>query len=196
MKKISIWILSAAIALSLAACSDSKTVSTKGTTAADATTTAKVEETTKQESSAEGSVEVTIDTTGNFTFKYGDTDILLGSTDTDSVLTGLGKEVSKLDVPNCAHDGTDHIYTYADIVLSIYEPKDNGTSYISDVRLLSDLVRTPEGLEIGMKADDAKEKYGEPDESTDTTLTYKRGTSVLLVTLADGKINSIEYMIP
>ena len=195
MKKIGSLVLTLVLALGMTACSDSKTVSGTKSSAAETTagTTAENAQTSGESS---GSVEVTLDTTGNFTFKYENTDILLGSTDTEALLASLGEAKSSLDVPSCAHDGTDHVYTYTNMVLTTYQAKGSDTCYVSDVLITSDLVKTPEGLEIGMSADDAKTKYGEPDESTDVTMTFKRGTSVLLVTLKENSIVSLEYMIP
>ncbi|MBO4496487.1 MAG: hypothetical protein J5752_11625 [Clostridiales bacterium] len=195
MKKIGSLVLAVLLAMSVTACSDSKTVSK--TKATDATTTAASSaDATKASGEETGSVEVTLDTTGNFVFKYENTDILLGSTDTAGILASLGDAKSTLDVPSCAHDGTDHVYTYTNMVLTTYQATGSETAYVSDVLITSDLVKTPEGLEIGMTADDAKAKYGEPDEATDVTMTYKRGTSILLVTLKNNAITSLEYQIP
>jgi len=195
MKKIGSIVLTVVLAMSMASCSDSKTVSTTKATQ-NTTAAGSSEQASDTTGESTGSVDVTLDTAGNFVFKYENTDILLGSTDTEKLLGDLGKENSKLDVPSCAHDGTDHVYTYTNMVLTLYQATGSETSYVSDVLVTSDLVKTPEGLEIGMKDEDARKMYGDPDESTDTTWTYKRGTSVLMLTLKNGTITSIEYMIP
>ena len=82
------------------------------------------------------------------------------------------------------------------MVLTVYIPAGETVGYISDVLLSSDLVATPEGLEIGMTPDDARAKYGDADKETETTWIYKRGTSQMMLTINSGKIVSIEYMIP
>ena len=198
MKKIGSLVLALVMAAAMTACSDANTISSTAATNGANTTTTQGNaggDTTSADANA-APVDITIDTTGNFVFAYDGVDILLGSTDTDTVISALGDAKSMLDVPSCAHDGTDHVYTYDNMVLTVYEPTDGGAKYISDVMITSDLVATPEGLEIGMSGDDASSKYGDPDESTDTTMTYKRGTSVLLITLSAGSIISIEYLIP
>ena len=122
-------------------------------------------------------------------------EILLGG-DPDAVIGKLGDAKSVLDVPSCAHDGTDRVYTYNNFTLSVYTATGSDKGYISDVLLISDLIGTPEGLEIGMDVEKARELYGDADKETDTTWIYKRGTSQLMLTLNGTKIISIEYMIP
>ncbi|HBY33244.1 MAG TPA: hypothetical protein DEG74_05735 [Clostridiales bacterium] len=207
MKKFGSLALVFIMAVSMAACSDAKKVEkTTNDTSNGAVVSRDAEQTSASETSGQddpsqgegtGSVEVTLDTKDNFVFKYENVDITLG-TEPTATLAALEKAGApkKLDVPSCAHDGTDHVYTFSNMVLTVYQATGSETGYISNVRLTSDLVATPEGLEIGMSADDARSKYGDPDESTDKTWIYKRGTSELMLTLNGDKIVSIEYMIP
>ena len=200
MKKLSAIVLSLVMAVSMAACSDANTVSSQsaGAQGQGTTTTqgASQDPSDNGNDTGNGSVDVTLDTSGNFVFTYEGVDILMGSTDVDSVLAGLGAPKSQLEVPSCAHDGTDHVYTYDNMVLSVYVATGATDGYISDVMITSDLVATPEGLEIGMTKDDAREKYGDPDVDSDTSWIYKRGTSELLITFNADSIISLEYMIP
>lgn len=207
MKRLGSLALVLVMAVSMAACSDAKKVD-KATndTSNGAAVSREAEQTTESQADAQsdpsqgegtGSVEVTLDTKDNFVFKYEGVDITLGSEPT-ATLAALEKAGTpkKLDVPSCAHDGTDHVYTFSNVVLTVYQATGSETGYISDVRLTSDLVATPEGLEIGMSMDDARSKYGDADEATDKTWIYKRGTSELMLTFNGDKIVSIEYMIP
>ncbi|MBO4928543.1 MAG: hypothetical protein J5379_09890 [Clostridiales bacterium] len=196
MKRISSLVLVLVMAAALTACSDTNTVGSKASGSSAATTAAQGESQTQEsQNDGEGSVDVTLDTKDNFVFKAQDTDILLGG-DPTAVLEKLGEPKSKLDVPSCAHDGTDHVYTYSDFSLTVYTETGSETGFISDVLLTSDLVATPEGLEIGMSADKTREIYGDADKETDTLWIYKRGTSQLMVTFNAGKVISIEYQIP
>ena len=198
MKKLGSLVLVLVMAASMAACSDANNVDNKS--AGTTTTQASQEDNkaaSKDEASAPSSseVEVTLDTKDNFVFTYENVDITLGAEPTE-ILAKLGEPKSKLDVPSCAHDGTDHVYTYTNMVLTVYQATGAETGYVSDVRISSDLVKTPEGLEIGMTPEDARSKYGDADQETDVLWTYKRGTSELVLTIKAGKIVSIEYMIP
>ncbi|MBR5975834.1 MAG: hypothetical protein IK020_11705 [Clostridiales bacterium] len=197
MKKIGSLVLVLVMAASMAACSDANTIESKATgeNSQVATTVDGGGEAKNQQSEEAGSVEVTLDTTGNFVFKSDDVEILLGG-DPDAVIGKLGDAKSVLDVPSCAHDGTDRVYTYNNFTLSVYTATGSDKGYISDVLLISDLIGTPEGLEIGMDVEKARELYGDADKETDTTWIYKRGTSQLMLTLNGTKIISIEYMIP
>lgn len=198
MKKLSSVILVAVMALAMASCSDAKTIESSSAGGATTTTTADSgsSDASSEGSSAEaGSVDYSIDTSGNFVFNYEGVDILLGS-DPDATIAALGDAKSVLDVPSCAHDGTDHIYTYTNAVVTVYVPTGSDKGYISDVLVTSDLISTPEGLEIGMTKEDCRSKYGDPDEDSDVTWIYTRGTSQLMITFDGEKIKSIEYMIP
>lgn len=207
MKKLGSLVLVLVMAASMAACSDAKKVEkTSNDTSNGAVVSREAEQTSDSDAAGQsdasqgegtGSVEVTLDTKDNFVFTYEGVDITLGSEPT-ATLAALEKTGTpkKLDVPSCAHDGTDHVYTFSNIVLTVYQATGSETGYISGVRLTSDLVATPEGLEIGMSADDARTKYGDADETTDKTWVYKRGTSELMLTITNDKIVSIEYMIP
>lgn len=194
MKKIGSLVLVLVMALAMVACSDTNTVKKTSTNGSNAETSASEQSQTTQ-GSDNASVDVTLDTTGNFVFKYENVDILLGAEPTD-ILAKLGEPKSKLDVPSCAHDGTDYVYTYNNMVLTVYIATGSTVGYISDVRLTSDLVATPEGLEIGNSTDVAVSKYGDADKTTDSLWIYKRGTSQLMLSINNGKIISIEYQIP
>lgn len=205
MKKIGSLVLVLVMAASMAACSDAKKVESKSSGSTDgAEVSRSAEQTTVSEESPAassdeetGSVDVTLDTKDNFVFKYENVEITLG-TEPTATLEALDKiaTAKKLDVPSCAHDGTDHVYTYNNMVLTVYQATGSETGYISGVRLTSDLMATPEGLEIGMSTEDARTKYGDADKTTDTTWVYKRGTSELMLTISGEKIIGIEYMIP
>ncbi|MBO4747972.1 MAG: hypothetical protein IKX04_01680 [Clostridiales bacterium] len=197
MKKIGSLALVLVMALSMAACSDAKKVESKGETGAASSSAAESQDAQTEASKDEGtgSVDVTLDTADNFVFTYEGVDILLGSEPT-ATLEKLGDAKNTLTVPSCAHDGTDYVYTYNNMSLTVYIATGSETGYISDVLITSDLVATPEGVEIGMAPDAARSKYGDPDQETDAMWVYKRGTSELLLTISSGKIVSIEYMIP
>ena len=107
MKKIGSLVLVLVMALAMVACSDTNTVKKTSTNGSNAETSASEQSQTTQ-GSDNASVDVTLDTTGNFVFKYENVDILLGAEPTD-ILAKLGEPKSKLDVPSCAHDGTDYV---------------------------------------------------------------------------------------
>ena len=183
----------------MAACSDSKTISSKAS-GSQATTQKVADSQGSEGTSASAGVDVTIDTKDNFIFKADNdakTDIVMGTTDTEALLKALGDPQSSLKNPSCAHAaGADYIYTYTNYSLTVYDPEDGNSPYVSDILLTSDLIKTPEGLEIGMSKDDVTAKYGDADEADDRIMTYKRGTSVLRIMIKQDKVESIEYMVP
>lgn len=200
MKKLGSLILVAIMAASMAACSDTKETTTKAA-GGESSATAAVVDTQKEESQeassdeAVGSVEISVDTKDNFVFTYQNVQIVLGS-EPEATIAALGEAKSKLEVPSCAHDGTDFVYTYDNIVVTASYLTGEEKGYISDVRLLSDLVATPEGLEIGMTTDKARELYGDPDTESDVQWIFTRGTSEMMLTVKNGSIVGIEYLVP
>ena len=59
--------------------------------------------------------------------------------------------------------------------------------------LNDDTVSTAEGICIGSSADDITAAYGEASNSTETTITYEKGSSSIVFVLQDGKVNNIIY---
>ncbi len=199
MKKLGSLVLVAIMAASIAACSDKKEATTKAA-GGETSATAALVDTSKEESQAASSeevsgVEITVDTKDNFVFTYQNVQIVLGS-EPEATIAALGEAKSKLEVPSCAHDGTDFVYTYDNIVVTASYLTGEEKGFISDVRLLSDLVATPEGLEIGMTTDKARELYGDPDTESDVQWIFTRGTSELMLTVQNGSVIGIEYLVP
>lgn len=199
MKKISTLVLAAALALSMAACSDSKTISSKNSGATTTTVASQAVSDAGAGDATSAKVDVTIDTTGNFVFAADNeakTSITMGMTEIEDLLKALGEPQLQNDIEACGHDATDHVYTFTNYVLTVREMKSGEKPFVYDIYLSSDLIKTPEGLEIGMSKDDVIAKYGDPDEADDKIMTYKRGTSVMRITMKTDKVVGIEYMIP
>ena len=70
-------------------------------------------------------------------------------------------------------------------------------SVICKIELMSDLVSTPEGLKIGMTADDAKAAMNDSGAALETNgenLVYTSGDMKLIVACSAGSVTAITYV--
>lgn len=84
-------------------------------------------------------------------------------------------------------------YTYKGGSFSISTNPSGNSDIISSIMLNDDTVSTAEGICIGSSADDVTAAYGEASNSTETTITYEKGSSSIVFVLQDGKVNNIIY---
>ena len=143
-------------------------------------------------------VEVTVDPNAadtNFAFTYEGVDVIVG-TDMNSLvdsLSAVAGEPQYFEAASCAGDGMSKTYTYKGGSFSISTNPSGGSDIISSIMLNDDTVSTAEGICIGSSADDITAAYGEATSSTETTITYEKGSSTIVFVLQDGKVNNIIY---
>ncbi len=143
-------------------------------------------------------VEVTVDPNAastNFAFTYEGVDVVVG-TDMNSLVDSLASvagEPQYFEAASCAGDGMSKTYTYKGGSFSISTNPSGNQDIISSVMLNDDTVSTAEGICIGSTADEITAAYGEATSSTDTTMTYEKGSSTIVFVLSDGKVSNIIY---
>ncbi len=143
-------------------------------------------------------VEVTVDPNAastNFAFTYEGVDVIVG-TDMNSLVDSLAAvagEPQYFEAASCAGDGMSKTYTYKGGSFSISTNPSGNSDIISSIMLNDDTVSTAEGICIGSSADDITAAYGEASNSTETTITYEKGSSSIVFVLQDGKVNNIIY---
>ena len=96
------------------------------------------------------------------------------------------------EIPSCAFAGTDKVYTYAgmEITVATIDSKDK----VYSVYFIDDSVETEEGVKITDSKEKMIEKYGENYEiSLETKYTYTRGDVELSFIIENDIITSIEY---
>lgn len=114
--------------------------------------------------------------------------------DIDTVLDKLGEPVSTFESESCAKQGMAYLYTFADFEIETYP--DGDTNRIYYISFLNDNVTTTEGVDLSFSKDAVIEVYGEPTETTDTTLIYKSKDSdskLKFIFESDDTMISIEY---
>ncbi len=107
----------------------------------------------------------------------------------DSAVKALGEALSVSELGDCGGLGSQVKYTYSSLALYVLKDK-SGKSVIDGVELYDDSVTTPEGVYIGMSAEDAAAKLDGAKESGNA-LTVVDGEYYLKVKLDGGKVSEI-----
>ncbi|MBO4460622.1 MAG: hypothetical protein J5778_08205 [Clostridiales bacterium] len=132
-----------------------------------------------------------------WSFVYKGVNVNVG-TDLNLVEKNLGtlnQDYTELKATSCAGLGLARTLTFNAGSFVINTNPDGDKDIISNISLFDDTVTTAEGIYIGSSLDDVKAAYGEPDPetSTATTLTYKKGHSILVIIVGDDKVSNIVY---
>ncbi len=113
----------------------------------------------------------------------------------DDVLDQLGQPtVPATPSPSCDLPGTDYVYTYAGFRIKT-TPDENGNNVICQIELTDDSLKTPEGLYVGMKAEDAKAAMSGKGTMEDNGEGFicQKGEMKLHVNARDGVVTGIKY---
>ena len=124
--------------------------------------------------------------------EYRNVKIKMGA-EADSIIEALGEYQDRREIGDCGGLGAQVKYSYPSLDVYVLESKDGG-SVIDEISFRDDTVTTPEGVYIGMTADKAKSKSGEPTAETDKKLEYEGTKYVLVITLKDGAVSKIDYL--
>lgn len=105
------------------------------------------------------------------------------------VLAQLGDGYTVKEAESCAGEGVDRMYTYPSLRIYVFAPT-QGEARVTSVSYTDDGVSTG-ALRIGCSEQDVWAALGKPDEAGEGVMIYRRATSVLTVTLRDGRASSI-----
>lgn len=134
-------------------------------------------------------VETSKDIAEAFSVKYKNTQIVPG---TEFIEEKIDEKPEFSEIPSCAFDGTDKVYTYSGVEITVakFDNKDK----VYSVYFLDDSVETEEGVKITDSTDTMIEKYGENYAITmGTKYTYTKGDVELSFIIENDVITSIEY---
>lgn len=129
----------------------------------------------------------------SYTFKKGTLEIAVDA-DATPILAALGAYKAYDATPSCAFAGEDKIYVYDGFQLQTYQKTAGGADYVYSVVLTDDTYTTSEGIAIGSTSSLVLEKYGTPDEKTDTSITYSTARESLRFLIKDGSVTSVQYL--
>ncbi len=133
---------------------------------------------------------------GGYTFKTtSGVEIAIGDK-ADDAIAALGTPTSTNESPSCGGiPGNDCMYIYAGFRVKT-TPADGGYNVVCQIELTDDSVKTPEGVYIGMSAEDAKAAMsgkGTP-ETTGETLVYTAGNMKLQIVCRSGSVTGVLYV--
>lgn len=94
-------------------------------------------------------------------------------------------------VPSCAIEGTDDVYSYDAFELTAYN--DGTGPVIYSIYLIDPNAPTPEGLYLGDDLETVESIYGTDYEDLDGELVYTKANTELRLLVEDGQVASIEY---
>lgn len=106
----------------------------------------------------------------------------------EPVLAALPKETGTSTRESCAFDHADVFHYYPSFEIMTNEI--DGADRITAITLLDDLVKTPQGLYIGMTEEAAAEAF---PALRDAEWKLIDGTALLSVTIVDGQVRGIIY---
>ncbi len=130
---------------------------------------------------------------GIYAVEYNGSVIELGEK-ADKVISKLGEPQSKQSAGNCGGKGEVFIYDYSAFVMSVVEYTD-GDSIIDKIELRNDTAETSKGLCIGADEADIEKLYGDPTNSANGVMQYKKGDKILEISVNDGKVDTIALRI-
>lgn len=111
----------------------------------------------------------------------------------DDIIAGLGEYQHKNEIGDCGGLGAQVKYSYPSVDVYVLESKTDG-NVIDEISFRDDAITTPEGVYIGMSVNEAKDKLGEPTKESGTAIEYAGAKFVLVLTVAGGKVNKIDYL--
>ena len=116
--------------------------------------------------------------------------------DSDDVIAELGTYRSVNESASCGGiPGNDFVYNYQGFRVKT-TPAEGGGNVICQIELTDDTLKTPEGLYIGMSAEDAKTAMSEQGSyaSTGAGFSCTKGGCKLQITVRNGVVSGIAYL--
>lgn len=103
----------------------------------------------------------------------------------------LPEAESIYQVPSCAIEGTDNVYSYGDIEVTAFN--DGSGEVIYSVYIVDANTPTAEGLYIGDTLDQVIAVYGEDYTQENSQVTYQKGNTLLVIILDGDYVASIDF---
>jgi hypothetical protein len=181
MKKLIALLLAVLMLAALSACDSQTATPTQPTETSGQEQTDPTQSTEKETEPASSVQEV-------FSFTYEGVELIPGEPFDPSVLP---EAESVYEIPSCAIEGTDNVYTYPTFELIAYN--DGSGEVIYSVYLLDANTPTPEGLYLGDEFARVTELYGTEYTADDTETTFTKGNTTLNLIVDGDTVVSIEY---
>lgn len=177
MKKIFAMLLICAMMLCLAACESAEEAPATTVPTEAATIPADVPEETSAPAAQEG-----------FRFTLEGVALVPGA---DYDASALPEPGSVYQVPSCAIEGTDNVYSFNTVEITAFF--DGTKEIIYSIAILDPNVCTDEGLYLGDSAEKVIELYGDTYEENGTAMIYTKGETMLTLIVQNGYVVDIEF---
>ena len=188
MKKFIAALLALTMLLALAACGSTEQPQ-ETTQPAPVETTSAPQETAAPETTAAPEVtEAPAAVQDPFCFTFEGV-VLTPGTVYDSA--ALPEPISVYQVPSCAIEGTDNVYSFDTLEITAFH--DGTQEIIYAIAIFDPNVCTDEGLYLGDDAARVVELYGENYIENGTAMVYTRGNTMLTIILQGGFVADMEF---
>ena len=91
--------------------------------------------------------------------------------DADPVISALGTHLDLMEAPSCVHEGTDRVYMYDGYTVTT-SPRADGSQYVAEITLTSDVVALDNGVYIGCSVDELTAAFGDDYKDSFGVYTY------------------------
>lgn len=125
---------------------------------------------------------------GEFSFEYQGVTLVPGEAFDAAVLP---EAESVYQVPSCAIEGTDNVYSYGEIEVTAFN--DGSGEVIYSVYILDANTPTAEGLYLGDMMEHVIAAYGENYTQENSQITYQRGDTLLVIIFDGDYVASIDF---
>lgn len=146
----------------------------------------------KTTTTEESSVEATsseLGTVEEYKIKYNGVDITPG---TEFDEEAIQEEYEYSEIESCAFEGSDKVYKYSDLQITVAEV--DGVDTVYSVYFLSESISTTEGVSLADEQEVMTETYGDDYENNVINqYIYEKGDVSLSFIVGNGYIISIEY---
>ncbi len=111
---------------------------------------------------------------------------------TEFQMSEISEEADVAEIPSCAFEGTDKVYTYSNVEIVV--AKINGKDTVYSLYFIDDTMQTAEGVKITDSKDVMIEKYGNDyDNTLENRYIYKKNNVELSFIVENDVITGIDY---
>ena len=125
---------------------------------------------------------------GNYTFEFDGVELIPGVPFDPSVLPAAE---SVYEVPSCAIEGTDILYNYNVVEVTVFDAGQEPVIY--SIYLLDANTSTDEGLYLGDDVATVESIYGTDYKEDGTAMVYEKRNTQLRILIDNGAVFNIEY---
>lgn len=115
----------------------------------------------------------------------------------ENVLAALGEPSGgTAENASCAYQGNDYFYYFDSLSVEIMANEIDGVLRVTDIKIIDDMIKNPQGVTIGTKMDAATAAMGDGYSISGSVYSYVHGnTTVLILCGSDNCVKALEYTV-